>query len=849
MVASLPRAPSRTPFARLRKVGATVHIHAKKHAGVGIVCAVAYFDPGNWGVDLQAGSQFQYRLLFVVLLAGIFAAVLQVLATRLGCVTGLDLASHCRVLFYDRPKRPLLWRRLVLYPLYVLSEVAIISTDLAELLGSAIALCLLFPKLELWHGVLITAFDVVFLLALKDPLRSTPVKLFEFIIAGLVMAVLICMVIIISKVDVNWAKSFEGFLPSKYMFGNNALYTSVGILGATVMPHSLFLGSALATQDRLSVEPPPPAVVKTESPHIAGSRQSSFKTLCGIVRLNRVSEYLASLFRTPPPSQSSTRVKRHADRENNSFNFIRSHLNHAIFDVVGSLLGFAVLINSAILILAGTVFFQIDVSQQVKTASLFDAYQLIRDTVGAAAATVFAIALLAAGQSSSIIATVAGQAVSEGFLNWRVSPVVRRLLTRLIAVIPSVAVAVAVGRPGIDALLVASQVILAIVLPFITLPLIYLTSSKTVMRVRKPDAPTLTSEAGPSWDDTVDYSNSNFTTILSLFIWLVMAQGTEVHIMVDRVRLYVNQFSFASMLALSPFICSPCRRSLLAASVASHLARPNVFARNFTVTPVALAKKGQSTRKIPSKKAMAAKLRRRAAKEAKLVDHSDDMSLDSAISVLRALEVSRPHGCYELFVKADLRGGGIAVPKGRINIPREPKPKAEDTILVFAEGRQAEEAKRAGAQIVGGTELIEGACIKLFSSILSNRLRANTILCTPALIRAITPKLGRFLGPMGLMPAERRGTVTDDVAGYIKRIKNSFEWKADRAGNIRMPIARLDFPIDDVVKNFRHVLDSIKRVTGNVKKRDQEESKRKVVPLMKVTLSTRSAPGIPISDY
>ncbi|KAK7063848.1 natural resistance-associated macrophage protein-domain-containing protein [Favolaschia claudopus] len=781
MVASLPRAPSRTPFARLRKVGATVHIHAKKHAGVGIVCAVAYFDPGNWGVDLQAGSQFQYRLLFVVLLAGIFAAVLQVLATRLGCVTGLDLASHCRVLFYDRPKRPLLWRRLVLYPLYVLSEVAIISTDLAELLGSAIALCLLFPRLELWHGVLITAFDVVFLLALKDPLRSTPVKLFEFIIAGLVMAVLICMVIIISKVDVNWAKSFEGFLPSKYMFGNNALYTSVGILGATVMPHSLFLGSALATQDRLSGEPPPPAVVKTESPHIAGSRQSSLKTLCGIVRLNRVSEYLASLFRTPPPSQSSTRVKRHADRENNSFNFIRSHLNHAIFDVVGSLLGFAVLINSAILILAGTVFFQLDVSQQAKTASLFDAYQLIRDTVGAAAATVFAIALLAAGQSSSIIATVAGQAVSEGFLNWRVSPVVRRLLTRLIAVIPSVAVAVAVGRPGIDALLVASQVILAIVLPFITLPLIYLTSSKTVMRVRKPDAPTLTSEAGPSWDDTVDYSNSNFTTILSLFIWLVMVTA----------NLYVI--------------------------------------------------KGQSTRKIPSKKAMAAKLRRRAAKEAKLVDHSGDMSLDSAISVLRALEVARPHGCYELFVKADLRGGGIAVPKGRINIPREPKPKAEDTILVFAEGRQAEEAKRAGAQIVGGTELIEG--------ILSNRLRANTILCTPALIRAITPKLGRFLGPMGLMPAERRGTVTDDVAGYIKRIKNSFEWKADRAGNIRMPIARLDFPIDDVVKNFRHVLDSIKRVTGNVKKRDQEESKRKVVPLMKVTLSTRSAPGIPISDY
>ncbi|KAJ7204486.1 50S ribosomal protein L1 [Mycena pura] len=268
-----------------------------------------------------------------------------------------------------------------------------------------------------------------------------------------------------------------------------------------------------------------------------------------------------------------------------------------------------------------------------------------------------------------------------------------------------------------------------------------------------------------------------------------------------------------------------------------------LFGRQFTTTGAVLAKKGPVSKiRIPSKKAMAAKVRRRAAKEARRVDHSDDMSLDAAIAVLRAVEVARPRACYELFVKADLRGGGITVPKGRINIPREPKPKPEDTVLVFAEGRQAEEAKRAGAQIVGGVELIEG--------ILSSRLKANTILCTPALIRAITPRLGRFLGPMGLMPTERRGTVTDDVEGYIKRIKSSSEWKADRAGNIRMPIARMDFSIEDVVKNFRYVMDAIKRVTGNVKLRDtREDNQRKVIPIMKVTLSSRSAPGIPISDY
>ncbi|KAJ7687436.1 ribosomal protein L1-like protein [Mycena rosella] len=264
--------------------------------------------------------------------------------------------------------------------------------------------------------------------------------------------------------------------------------------------------------------------------------------------------------------------------------------------------------------------------------------------------------------------------------------------------------------------------------------------------------------------------------------------------------------------------------------------------RQFTTTGAVLARKGQVMKvKIPSKKAMAAKARRRAVKEAKRVDHSNDLTLEDAIAVLRAVEVARPIGCYELYVKTDLRGGGLTVPKGRINIPREPKPKAEDTILVFAEGRQAEEAKRAGAQIVGGTELIEG--------ILSNRLKANTILCTPALIRAITPRLGRYLGPLGLMPTERRGTVTDEIEAYIKRVRSSAEWKADRAGNIRMPIARLEFPIADVITNFRYVMDSIKRVTGNVKLRHEEENTRKVTPITKVTLSSKSAPSIPISDY
>ncbi|KAJ4491203.1 natural resistance-associated macrophage protein-domain-containing protein [Lentinula edodes] len=485
--------------------------HVRKHVGVGLVCSIAYFDPGNWGVDLQAGSTYGYRLLFVVLVAGLIAVILQVLATRLGCVTGLDLASHCRLLLHSHPKYPRLVRWIALYPLYILAEVAIISTDLAELLGSAMALCMLFPKLQLWQGVLITAGDVIFLLALKDPLRGRPVRAFELAMAFLVLAVLTCMCIIISRVHVEWNHAFQGYLPSKYIFPNGAFYTSVGILGATVMPHSLFLGSALATQDRdsppesqypsrsidssisststvFSARDSPETSARKETPEGGlRTRGKSHTSISRIIQPFRL--IVAQVFRTHPETTYGAKynIRRHEDWENNSFDFVKRHLYHGIVDMTGSLLGFAVVINSMILILSSAVFFSGNGSGQTQLAAgLFDAYDLIRSAVGRSAATLFAIALLAAGQSSSLIATIAGQAVAEGFLRWRVSPIIRRLFTRIIAIIPSMAVAIAFGRPGINALLVISQVILSIVLPFITLPLLYLTSSKKFMRVERP---------------------------------------------------------------------------------------------------------------------------------------------------------------------------------------------------------------------------------------------------------------------------------------------------------------------------------------------------------------------------
>ncbi|KAG6331720.1 hypothetical protein ID866_7370 [Astraeus odoratus] len=480
--------------------------HARKHTGVGIVCSVAYFDPGNWGVDLQAGSQFGYTLLFCVLLAGLFAAFLQVLATRLGVVTGLDLASHCRLLFHDRRRHKMLWRWGILYPLYALSEIAIISTDLAEMLGSAIALVLLFPSLPLWAGVLLTASDVMLILAFDNPLKARPVKVFEYLIAVLVLTVLICMALIIARINVDWGDAFYGLVPSNKLFENGALYTTVGILGATIMPHSLFLGSHLATQDRLALKQDH---TPSETSSFDSSQRRSFLQClqnffkrplralsCDDISQNatffqRIRILLRRTFSVLRSDETNypADVFTHADRENNTWAFVRSHIYHGMVDMVVSLLGFAVIINSLILVLASSVFYYGSGSRGSLTpATLFDAHTLIRETVGKPAALLFALALLASGQSASIVATLAGQSVSEGFLHWKVSPVLRRLLTRLLGLVPSMIVAIAVGENGISTLLVASQVALSIVLPFITLPLIYLTSSSRIMKVRQPAA-------------------------------------------------------------------------------------------------------------------------------------------------------------------------------------------------------------------------------------------------------------------------------------------------------------------------------------------------------------------------
>ncbi|KZS93079.1 natural resistance-associated macrophage protein [Sistotremastrum niveocremeum HHB9708] len=459
------------PWTRVRKIGHAVAHHCTKHVGAGIIASVAYFDPGNWSVDLQAGSLYGYKLLFVVLLSGLGAVVLQIMSARLGCVTGLDLATHCRILLKNHPRHPRLVRFFVLYPLYAFAQIAIIATDLAELLGSAIGLSLLIPSLPLYGAVLITAVDIFLILLIGDPgSKKSPVRLFEASIIAMVMVVFSCFVVLIVKVQPHWPTVFDGFLPSKDLTKPSALYTAIGILGATVMPHALFLGSSLATLDRVS-----PEEAELPAPPSRPQRNPA--------------RYLKSLFAVRKADNFSSPL-RHGDFQNNSLSFVRAHLIHGVIDVAMSLLGFAVVINSAILILAGAVFFY-DVDPSMRgtngPASLFDAYDLIAMRIGKPAAVVFAIALLASGQSASITATLSGQIVSEGFLEFKMSPFLTRFITRTIALLPATLVAAVVGRDGLNAVLVASQVVLSLVLPFIVFPLVFLTSSSYIMRVKAED--------------------------------------------------------------------------------------------------------------------------------------------------------------------------------------------------------------------------------------------------------------------------------------------------------------------------------------------------------------------------
>ncbi|GAA6010866.1 hypothetical protein JCM11491_004573 [Sporobolomyces phaffii] len=501
----------------------------KRHSafvGPGIVASIAYLDPGNWSTDLQAGSAYGYSHLFVVLLSGLMALFFQILATRLGCVSDEDFATHCRIALHNRDsKYKLFYRWGLLYPLYVLSEIGIVFTDLAELIGSAIAINLLIPAIPLWGCVLITAGDVLLILLLFNqyPTRtvSRSMRLFELMLGLLVLVVLGSFVALLVEVDPKWKDVFHGYVPSSGIVDHGGIYIAVGIIGATVMPHAFFIGSKMACMRRI----PPAAYGDADdarpedddefyyskkgedlpTPDEETSRQEEANSrpffmpslhLPQPFKMSRADFDFVSTPRIPMDDLATTEEstqKRKSRKEHlpepqrpkPSLGCVKAHLSHACFDVAGSLLGFALVVNSAILILAAAVFYYGE-GRSSNTAGegisdLFDAYDLVKQYLGQALAYVFAVALLMAGQSASITVTLSGQILGEGMIRWRTKPWKRRLITRLIGIVPSLAVSIGVGRQGINTLLVASQVALSIVLTFVLPPLIIFTTSHRVM--------------------------------------------------------------------------------------------------------------------------------------------------------------------------------------------------------------------------------------------------------------------------------------------------------------------------------------------------------------------------------
>lgn len=370
--------------------------------GPGYLVAVGYMDPGNWATDLAGGSAFGYALLWIVGLSSLMAMLLQVLAARLGIATGMDLAQLCRE-HSSRRSSIMQW---------LLCEIAICACDLAEVLGTAIALKLLFGIPMAW-GVVLTVLDVLIVLWLL----KRGVRYLEAFVIGLLVVVFVCFCINMILAQPQWHDVIAGFIPSNAIITQpGMLYIAIGIIGATVMPHNLYLHS------------------------------------------------------------STVQTRRFDSTQDGK----RSAMKFASIDIIVALC-LALLVNAAILITSAAVF---HTSGHVEVAELQDAYQLLGPLTGTAIASVlFGVALLASGMSSSVTATLAGQIVMDGYVRLKMQPWARRLLTRSLAIAPALFVTLSDDDHAVTRLLILSQVILSLQLPFAIFPLIRFTSSKKVMGV------------------------------------------------------------------------------------------------------------------------------------------------------------------------------------------------------------------------------------------------------------------------------------------------------------------------------------------------------------------------------
>lgn len=400
-----------------------------KFVGPGFLVAVAYIDPGNYSTGISAGASYRFQLLFVVLLSNLFAVLLQCLAVKLGTVTGLNLAEACRAFL---PK----WLN---YFLYFLAEAAIIATDIAEVIGTAIAINLLIPAIPLVAGCALSILDVFIILIFYRPTGSmNGLRIFEVFVMLLVLTVVACFAIQLSLIqNTTVGEVFRGYLPSDVVTKSEGLYQACGILGATVMPHSLYLGSGVV-QSRLREYDEKKGLLPADT---AGYTVEDEKT-------GNKTFYIPSLAA------------------------IKYSLKYTYSEVGITLVTFALFVNSAILIVAGASLYGNDVA---KEADIFSIHDLLAASISPFAGVIFALALLFSGVSAGIVCTIAGQMVCEGALRWKVRPWLRRLITRSIAITPSIIIAGATGRELLNDALNGTQVVLSIVLPFVSAPLIWFT--------------------------------------------------------------------------------------------------------------------------------------------------------------------------------------------------------------------------------------------------------------------------------------------------------------------------------------------------------------------------------------
>ena len=483
--------------------------------GPGIMVAVAYIDPGNYSTAVSAGASNEFSLLCIILLSNFIAIFLQCLCIKLGSVTGKDLSRNCKE---HLPR----W---VNYVIYFFAECAIIATDVAEVIGTAIALNILI-RVPLPAGVVITIIDVLTVMVAYKPGASSMrfVRYFEMGVAALVVGVCICFAVELAYIPKTTSARhvFRGFVPSKQMFDHNGIYTAISILGATVMPRSLFLGSGLV-QPRLldyDIAHHNLGVLRDEEDEVEVEAANS----------NAVNQ----------DEKAKERASREEAMEERYFNYrptldaIRYCMKYSMAELALTLFTLALFVNCAIMVVSGSTLYN---TPNASEADLYAVHNLLSQNLAPAAGTIFMLALLMSGQSAGIVCTMAGQIVCEGHINWRMKPWQRRLVTRCISIIPCLVISICIGRDALNKALNGSQVVLSIVLPFLVAPLIYFTCSKKIMSTEvtltEEDSAAAADELGESVvrDSAIDgtatkvvsMANNWAITTISVLVWIFLS--------------------------------------------------------------------------------------------------------------------------------------------------------------------------------------------------------------------------------------------------------------------------------------------------------------------------------------